>query len=238
MAKIISLWSGPRNISTAMMYSFSRREDMKVVDEPLYGHYLKVTGVSHPGRDEILESMETNPEVVWNECKEAAENSTVFLKNMGHHALDLNDEWYDEPVPVFLIRDPRDMLPSLAKVLEKPGIRDTGLPGQMEILRKVKKAGKEPVVIEGADILRNPAGMLDRLCDAIGIPFNDNMLEWPAGPIPEDGIWARYWYDQVHNSTGFNPWKPGHSHVPADLQELLEECQPYYNELKTYKLSY
>lgn len=236
MSKIISLWSGPRNISTALMYSFAQRSDMQVIDEPLYGHYLNVTDAVHPGRQEILDDMETDPVKVWEKCNATARTGNVFLKNMGHHAIELSENWFKIPEPVFLIRDPRDMLPSLAKVLDNPVLRDTGLPGQVEILEKVRSAGKKPVVIEGADILRNPADMLGKLCAALDIPNSDTMQHWTPGKLPEDGIWAKYWYDQVHKSSGFHPWKPGKSEVPSELQPLLEECIPYYTELKTLKL--
>ncbi len=236
MAGIISLWSGPRNISTALMYSFSRRSDMTVVDEPLYAHYLLKSGAEHPGREEVIATMESDPLIIWEKCREKTGEGYVFLKNMAHHAIDLPEEWYDQPIALFLIRDPHDMLPSLGKVLTQPSLADTGLEKQVRMINRMKESGKEVLVVEGADILRDPPGMLGKLCNCLGIPFEQDMLTWPAGPIPEDGIWARYWYDQVHGSTGFNAWKPPKTSVPDKLQPLLETCLPFYNELKSLKI--
>jgi len=237
MAKIISVWSGPRNISTALMYSFSRRSDMRVVDEPLYAHYLLRTGVNHPGRQEVIDSMEADPERIWKKYKDEAAVKHVFLKNMAHHAIDLPEEWFTGPIPLFLIRDPHDMLPSLGRVLENPVLRDTGLDKQLEMVHTLQAAGREVLVVEGADILKDPPGMLRILCERLEIIFEENMLSWPAGPLPEDGVWARYWYEQVHRSTGFNPWKPAVRDIPDRLKPLLDQCQPYYAELKNLKIS-
>ena len=237
MAKVISLWSGPRNISTALMYSFSRRSDISVVDEPLYAYYLVRTKVRHPGREEVIASMEKDPKKIWANCDALSNNRHVFLKNMAHHAIDLPEEWYRDATPLFLIRDPREMIPSLAKVLQNPVLRDTGLDRQVEIVRKIQQHDLEILVVEGADILRNPAPMLGKVCERLGIPYESSMLSWPAGPIPEDGVWAKYWYDQVHKSTGFKAWQPPSRNVPERLQPLLEECMPYYLELKSLKIT-
>lgn len=237
MGKIISLWSGPRNISTALMYSFAQRPDMKVVDEPLYAWYLIQTGVDHPGREEVIASMPTEQKDAWEDCKHLAGEQHVFLKNMAHHAIGLSGEWLSIPVPVFLIRDPHDMLPSLGKVLKNPQLRDTGLDRQLALVRQYQEGGHKPLVVEGADILRQPREMLSKVCDGLGLPFDERMLSWPAGALPEDGVWARYWYHQVHDSTGFRPWKPPRTDVPDTLAPLLEECLSYYKELKALKIN-
>ncbi len=238
MSKIICLWSGPRNISTALMYSFAQRSDMEVIDEPLYGYYLKKTGADHPGKEEIIDAMENDSGTVWQTCQSKSEKKNLFIKNMAHHAVDLPVEWYTNPTAIFLIRDPHDMIPSLARVLEKPAIADTGLKRQVEILDQLSQSDNMPLIIEGTDILKNPAGMLERICQKLELSFDESMLSWPAGPLPEDGIWAKYWYDQVHESTGFKQWKPSRESVPEALQPLLEECLPYYEKLKSLKLAY
>jgi hypothetical protein len=219
------------------MYSFAQRKDMKVVDEPLYGYYLSQTDADHPGKEEIMRHMILDQKAVWDKCIHKSKETSLFLKNMAHHAIDLGPAWYEIPLPLFLIRDPAEMLPSLAKVLHHPTLRDTGLAKQVELLEKMIDLKKRIIVVEGKEVLKDPAGMLFRLCEAMGIPFDDNMLSWAIGPIPEDGIWAKYWYENVHSSTGFQPARDRILPVPEKLKPLLEECQPYYERLKTFKLT-
>jgi hypothetical protein len=150
---------------------------------------------------------------------------------MAHHAMDLSDQWFAVPRPVFLIRDPREMLPSLTIQLPEANLRDTGLKRQAEMLRMFTSMEKDPLVIDSKFLLLNPEGVLKKVCDQLDIPFFEQMLSWKAGPRAEDGIWARYWYHRVHESTGFQKYTEKSIPFPEHLMPLLDECQPYYEQL-------
>jgi hypothetical protein len=233
----LSVWSGPRNVSTALMYAFRQRPDTLVVDEPLYGHYLKVTRAGHPGDDEVLAAMETDGgrvvrEVLLGPC----ERPVHFFKNMAHHLEGLDRGFLGGLTNVLLTRDPAEMLPSLARQLPNPTLRDTGLLYQIEILDHVLGEGLDPVVLDAKQLLLDPPGVLRGACDRLGIPFHEAMLRWPAGPKPEDGVWAKHWYANVHASTGFSPYKPRTGGFPSNLRPLLEESLPLYERLRGYAI--
>jgi hypothetical protein len=228
----ISVWSGPRNVSTALMYSFAQRRDTRVFDEPLYGHYLRTTGASHPGREEVMAAMECDSERVLAETILGDfDEPVIFFKNMAHHLVDLNWAFLAELTNVLLIRDPREMLPSLVNQLPQPILRDTGLDLQVKMLEFVKRRGQEVPVLDAKFLLLNPAGVLRNLCEQIGIEFQEAMLSWPAGPRREDGIWAKYWYQNLHQSTGFNRYHAKAEPFPPQLGRLLDECLPLYEDL-------
>ncbi|RMD97783.1 MAG: sulfotransferase family protein, partial [Calditrichaeota bacterium] len=225
--KRVCLWSGPRNVSTALMYAFAQREDTKVVDEPLYGHYLRVSRAKHPGRKEILAAMETDGgkvirEIILGPC----DYPVLFCKNMAHHLVGLNRTFMQYTTNVLLIRDPAEMLPSLAKNLPRPKLRDTGLKIQVEIFKELNRIGEFPPVLDARLLLLNPAGVLQELCKRIGIDFQERMLHWEPGPRPEDGPWAKYWYENLHQSTGFRPYQPKTEPFPPALLPLLKQCRP------------
>lgn len=233
----LSVWSGPRNVSTALMYAFRQRPDTVVVDEPLYGHYLKVTGADHPGDEEVLAAMDTDGERVVREVLLGpCERPVHFFKNMAHHLTHLDRAFLGGITNVLLARDPAEMLPSLAQQLPKPTLRDTGLLKQAEILDHVLSERGAPIVLDARDLLLDPRGVLRKACDRLGIPFYEGMLGWPAGPKPEDGVWARHWYANVHASTGFSPHKPKDDAFPENLLPLLEECRPLYERLRRYAI--
>jgi hypothetical protein len=228
----LSVWSGPRNISTALMYSFRQRSDTVVVDEPLYGHYLSTSDAEHPGAGEVLDAMDNDGgrvvrEVILGPC----ERPIHFFKNMAHHLPGLDPGFLDSITNVLLIRDPTEMLPSLARQLNSPTLRDTGLREQIVILDSILARGEKPIVLDARELLLDPPGVLRRACAGLGIPFEDAMLSWPDGPKPEDGVWARYWYHNVHASSGFAPYSPPEDQFPARLEPLLEECLPLYRRL-------
>ncbi len=230
------MWSGPRTVSTALMRSFENRPDTVVVDEPLYAYYLARTGIDHPGRDEIIASMPTDWRTVLTELATAplpAGASVYYQKHMTHHLLeDIDRDALTGLRHAFLIRDPRRLLTSYARVRSRPVLADLGLAQQVEIFR----AFGGPV-IDSADILRTPRPALEALCDAIGIPFHPAMLSWPGGPRPSDGVWARHWYDSVWRSTGFGPASQATTvDVPPDLAPLAAQCQPFYEELAAHRL--
>lgn len=232
---IVNLISGPRNISTALMYSFAQRKDTQVVDEPFYAHYLENTGTDHPGREQVLQAQSTDAEQVIEQLKEAAGETTVlFIKNMAHHVDGIPTTFLKDMRNVFLIRNPREMLLSFIKTIPNPTLRDTAYQQQYRLFRYVTHTLKQsPVVIDSAELLKNPPVVLRRACEKLGIPFDDTMLSWEEGAIPEDGVWAEQWYENVHHSMGFNPYTSKKGTVPERLESLLENCQNYY--IRLYK---
>lgn len=238
----IAMWSGPRNISTAMMRSFENRPDTFVCDEPLYAYYLKTTGLPHPGAEEIIAHDEND----W--CKVAdwltgpiPEGKSVFYqKHMTHHLLpEVERGWLDSLTHCFLIRDPREVLTSYLNIenLDEPSLEDLGFPQQVEIFENVRRrTGETPPVLDSRDVLEDPRGKLGALCDRLGLEFTDAMLSWPAGKRDTDGVWARHWYGSVEKSTGFQPYKPKPDQVPDHLMELYSSCLPYYETLYEHRL--
>jgi len=215
------------------MYSFAQRSDIRVVDEPLYGHYLNISGADHPGREDVLAAMHLDGDAVMQELLEqqARSNSKrLFLKHMAHHLVAMNLGFLQHTCNVFLIRDPREMLPSLAIQLPHAQLTDTGLRRQWQLLSDLQKAGQQAVILDSRELLLDPPGVLAALCEKIGLDFDENMLRWTAGSIPEDGIWAEHWYHALHHSTGFAPYVKK-SNFPDHLQALLAECTPWYERL-------
>lgn len=236
--RIISLWSGPRNVSTALMYSFAQRHDCEVVDEPLYAHYLSHVNVDHPGKKEIVATMDTDGSQVMKEQLVPGMRPLRFLKNMAHHWMGLDDSLLNHFTNIFLIRDPKEMLPSLINQITNPVLRDTGLKRQWELYQKLCEQGKPTAIIDSRELLIDPEEVLKKVCSQLNILFDPAMLSWKPGPIPEDGVWAKYWYYNVHNSCGFQSYKPKEDPFPKRLVPLLQQCEPYYNLLfdKSLKL--
>ena len=233
----LSMWSGPRNISTALMYSFRQRDDTCVFDEPLYGHYLRTSDATHPGEDEVLSVMDTDGERVVREVLLGPCNKPVlFFKNMAHHLAGLNPDFLKEVTNLLLTRDPKEMLLSLVHQLPQPVLRDTGLKEQLEVLDAVLGQGETPIVLDAKEVLLNPEGVLREVCKRLDLPFEAAMLRWPAGPKPEDGVWARHWYDNVHASTSFAPYRSKDKPFPERLHPLLDECLPLYERLVAYAI--
>lgn len=228
----INLWSGPRNVSTALMYSFAQRGDTIVVDEPLYGHYLRVADAKHPGKEDVLADMDCDGERVVRELVLGPCDAPVlFMKQMAHHLVELDRTFLAKTINVLLIRDPVQMLPSLAQNLTLPNLRDTGLAIQSDLYDQLVALGQQPPILDSKQLLLNPAGVLRRLCEEIAIPFDAQMLQWQAGARPEDGIWAKYWYKSVNQSTGFETYRPKQHPLPPRLLPLLAQCRPHYERL-------
>ena len=228
----LNVWSGPRNVSTALMYSFAQRADTRVVDEPLYAHYLRATGVEHPGREQVLASQDADgAAVVRSVVLGPCDRPVLFLKQMAHHLVELDRDFLASCANVLLTRDPRDMLPSLAENIAQPVLRDTGYAAQLSILEDLRRLGREPVVLVASELLKDPRAVLSQLCARVGLRFEEAMLSWPAGARPEDGAWAPHWYSSVHRSTGFAPWSPKDAPFPPRLRPLLAEVQPMYEQL-------
>jgi hypothetical protein len=231
----IAMWSGPRTISTALMRSWGSRADTVVIDEPLYGYYLQRTGAPHPGRDEVITTMKNEWREVIDDLTRApfpAGKSVFYAKHMTHHLLPEVDRGALGGLRhAYLIRDPRQLLASYAKVRAEPVLEDLGLVQQVEIFRMFGGP-----VVDSADILRRPERALRALCAALGVPFDPAMLSWPAGPRDTDGVWARHWYDQVWRSTGFGPYRERAAGLPPELRGLAERCLPYYEEMSAHRI--
>ncbi len=236
----LAMWSGPRNISTAMMRSWGNRADTFVSDEPLYAHYLAHTRKAHPGADEIIARYETDwRQVVAQLTGPIPGGKTIwFQKHMTHHLLPhLELDWIDRLTNCFLIRDPREMLISLLRVFPEANLADTGLRQQVSLFERVRAAGgKTPPVLDSRDVLRNPRGELSKLCAAVGVELTEAMLHWPAGRRETDGIWAKHWYGRVEQTTGFEPPLFRDDPVPEERKELLKECEDLYRTLHQHRL--
>jgi len=214
------------------MYSFAQRADARVVDEPLYGHYLRVSGATHPGRDQVISETNCDGDAVMRELMALSCDipEILFIKHMAHHLVQLDTQFLLQSRNVFLIRDPRDMLPSLTVQVPHAGLADTGLQRQWELLLELRSQGQQPVVLDSRELLLNPTNVLQGMCTQLGIDFTTSMLHWQAGPRPEDGVWAPHWYHAVHQSTGFAEYRPKDG-FPDELEPLLDECQPWYDKL-------
>lgn len=230
----VAMWSGPRNLSTALMRSFEHRADCTVVDEPLYAAYLAATGLDHPGRDEVIASQSTDWGALVRELTAGPVPTPVqYQKHMTHHVLpDLDQGALTGLRHAFLVRDPERVLTSYAKVREEPTLEDLGLPQQLALFERFGGP-----VVDAADVLRDPRGTLTALCAALGLAFDEAMLSWPAGPRDTDGVWAPHWYAGVEASTGFATSSPGgHDPLPERLAPLLERCRPFYDALAPHRL--
>ena len=231
MTKRIAMWSGPRNLSTAMMYSFAARGDARVLDEPFYAAYLAATGADHPMRDAVLASQSTDPAQVAKSLLFPVSEPVFCQKHMTHHILDhWSLDWMEDVQNVFLIRHPARVVASYVAKREAPTLDDIGFVQQARIAAMVDN----PIIVDAADIRTDPAGMLQKLCAALGIPWTARMLSWPAGGHPADGVWAAHWYGAVHRSTGFSgPEGP----LPDISDPLIDAAMPHYAALAARKLT-
>ncbi len=232
----VAMWSGPRNISTALMRAWGNRGDCAVSDEPLYAAYLAETGLDHPGRDEIVAQGQTD----WREVVSALTGPVPggqpiwYQKHMAHHLLpSMQREWIHQLANVLLIREPEAVVASYLKSRATVTPEDIGLPQQAMLFDELaERHGKAPIVIDADVFLRSPHTQLQRLCDALGVPFSDRMLQWPAGPRDSDGIWAPYWYAAVWKSTGFEPWAARRVHLEGEALRVAQACRPAYERLR------
>jgi hypothetical protein len=238
MTMPICLWSGPRNVSTALMYSFRELSGIQVIDEPLYGHYLRVTDAPHPGRNEVMQCMDCDGNRVMQSLlqqQHSAPSPRLFLKHMAHHLVELDLKFLRDTCNVLLVRDPKEMLPSLSIQLPQASLADTGLKRQWQLFSELADAGRPPQVLDSRELLLDPAIVLRSLCDQIDVDFDPEMLAWAMGPRAEDGVWAEHWYHAVHDSTGFARYQ-SKTHFPDHLQSLLDECSPWYERLYAHAL--
>lgn len=233
---ILNLISGPRNVSTALMYAFAQRTDTEVLDEPFYAVYLAKTGVPHPGAAEVMRSLPSDEVTVRRRIAAPRHKPVLFLKNMAHHLEVLNDPFIADAVNIFLIRNPAQILASYSQVIAQPVMRDIGLACQYALFSQLKQRGPQPVVIDSGLLLSDPPGVLAEVCEKCRLPFEPWMAHWPAGPKPYDGVWARYWYQNVHRSTGFESRATTSPPLAPHLEELLGEATAYYEKLLPFAL--
>ena len=236
----IAMWSGPRNISTAMMRAWENRDDTAVSDEPLYGHYLKATGLPHPGAEEIMAAQDTD----WRRVIASITGPVPggrpiwYQKHMTQHLLpEIDTVWLGSLRHCFLIRSPEAVLASYARTRPDVVADDLGFLQQERIFAQVReRLGSVPPVLDSVDVLANPETLLRRLCAALDVPFSQSMLHWPAGPRDSDGVWCRYWYATVERSTGFAPPVATQPDLSPPLREIADVCRPAYEALYRHRV--
>lgn len=236
----IAMWSGPRNLSTALMRSFGARADAHCIDEPFYAAYLKLTGLDHPMRAEILAAHENDPDAVAHHLSQWPPPKPIFYqKHMTHHMVaGVPRDWMANVRNTFLIRHPARVLASYARKMEAVSLEAIGFPQQAELFDQASDlTGDAPIVIDSDDVLRDPARVLNALCAGVGIAYEPAMLSWAPGPKPEDGAWAPHWYDAIWSSTGFAaPEDKPLPNLPTDLARVCEQAMPIYERLAKFKL--
>jgi hypothetical protein len=235
----LAMWSGPRNLSTAMMYAFAQRPDFAVVDEPFYGPYLRLSGLKHPMQDEILASRPEDAAEVEQDLLGPIPQGKyhAYHKHMCQHMIDSMPRGFmAQSVNVFLIRHPARVVASFAKAFPGLSDADIGFDSQADLFDHVQSLGQTPVVIDSADIRNDPAKALRGLCEAIGLTFDPAMLKWPSGPKDYDGAWAPHWYASVHASTGFAGPEGPLPELSGDLADLVARALPAYRRLEAVKL--
>ena len=237
----LAMWSGPRNISTAMMRAWENRGDCVVVDEPLYAHYLAQTGLDHPGREAVIAAGETDwRKVAARLVGPVPEGKAIwYQKHMTHHLLPhMGREWLGALTHVFLIRDPREVLLSYIRSRPRVTAEDIGVLQQLEIFEYVQQLqGITPPVIEADGFLKAPATQLRALCERLDIAFTPRMLSWPPGPRASDGVWAPHWYAAVLRSTGFEPYRERDRRVAPEFRAIIDEVMPAYETLFAQRLA-
>jgi hypothetical protein len=235
----IAMWSGPRNLSTAMMRAFSSRPDCAVSDEPFYAAYLAATGITHPMNAEVLASQpQDSHRVAADMLGPVPGGKTVwYQKHMAHHMIDgFPLDWMDDVTNVFLLRSPERVLASYAQKREDVALRDIGFAEQAMLFDRVaERTGEAPVVVDSEDVRRDPRGTLSALCAAIDLDFTEAMLNWPKGQHPDDGVWAPHWYGAIFDTTGFAPPDDKAITLPDHLRSIADEARPYYERMAGFK---
>ena len=235
----IAMWSGPRNLSTAMMYSFGNRADCAVMDEPFYAAYLKQTGIQHPMREEILAAHEADAGKVVAQITGSIPGDLphVYQKHMPQHMVEgLPTDWAVDFKNVFLLRHPARVVASFSAKYDATTLHDTGFVQQAQLFDDMSKSGPRPLVIDSHDIRANPRKMLQALCAALALDWDERMLAWPAGGRKEDGIWARHWYGAVHKSTGFAGPEGDLPQLTGNAAEIVDAAMPHYEKLKAFAI--
>ena len=239
MSTNIAMWSGPRNISTAMMYAFGNRPDCEAWDEPFYAFSLVHHGNDHPMRDEIIAANDSDWNSLVRRCTAPSSLPVFYQKHMTHHMLPGYDRsWIKGLVNAFLIREPERVLASYTQKWADVTLRDIGFVEQAEIFDMVAEhLGHAPPVVNADDVLNDPEGVLTKLCTACGISFDRAMLSWNAGPKSFDGNWAPHWYNAVWKSTGLSKPEPKHVELPGALQKIADAARPYYEKMRPFRIT-
>ena len=236
----LAMWSGPRNISTALMRAWENRRDCVVWDEPLYGHYLDATGIDHPGAKEIIAAHGTDAAAIIARCTGAIPDgkSIFYQKHMTLHLLPtLPRDWLNQLTNCFLLREPEAVIASYSAVREEATLDDIGFIQQSELFDYVADiTGSEPVIIDSREFLQAPEAMLHALCDQLKLSFDPAMLSWPAGPRDSDGVWGKYWYESVWKSTGFAPYQARSYDLSPKNKKIADAARPYYEQLYQHRL--
>ncbi len=236
----IAMWSGPRNISTALMRAWENRDDCVVWDEPLYGYYLDATGIPHPGAVEVIADQGTDAAtIVARCCGPIPEGKKIFYqKHMTLHLLpQLDRDWLASLINCFLIREPEAVIASYAAVRSEATLDDIGFVQQAELFEFVRDlTGEVPIVIDSREFLLEPESMLRAICAHLDIEFRPQMLSWPAGQRDSDGVWAKYWYDSVWKSTGFAAYREKSYNLGDKDRKIASQARPYYESLYQYRL--
>jgi hypothetical protein len=228
--KYLHLISGPRNISTALMYSFAQRSDTLVVDEPFYAMYFSKTDVDHPGKADVLKAQSGDEEKVKSEVFSKHSKPVYFIKNMAHHIEVMGDRHFlSKCINIFLIRNPKQIIASYAQVIEKPVMRDIGIEYEWKLFDELNDP--KSIVLDSGLLLENPESVLKQVCERAGIAFEKQMLTWQSGQKPYDGIWAPHWYANVHKSSGFEKQQTSERALPDQLKPLAEQADVYYKKL-------
>ena len=228
----IYMWSGPRNLSTALMRSFENREDTEVWDEPLYAYYLKETKKNHPLAKDIINTYETNINKLILKITKKNNKKNIYQKHMSHHILSKTPiDWIIKGINCFLIRNPKDVIQSYIKKNQLYNIDDIGFTMQIKLFNLIKETGIKPIIINAEDLSLNPRKVLVKLCENLHIPFSENMLNWPKGKRNTDGIWEKIWYQNVQSSTKFEKLKINKNNIPNKYQNIYVECMDIYKKL-------
>ena len=231
----IAMWSGPRNISTAMMRAWENRADTAVVDEPFYACYLSHSGIVHPMQQQVLASQSHDWQQVIDQVLKAplqGQQTIQYQKHMTQHMLtEVDAAWFSSLRHAFLIRHPAEVVASYGRKRGSVTADDVGFARQTELYQLALSSGANPAIVDGADVLRAPAAMLRKLCQHLQVPFDDNMLSWPAGTRDSDGVWAAHWYNKVEQSTGFAAYSPKQLKLNQQQQDVVDQCLPYYQAM-------
>jgi len=240
MTKTIAMWSGPRNISTAMMRAFENRSDTCVSDEPLYAHYLYHTGCPHPGASEVIESQSTDWSQLTTELIQPPQSGHPiwYQKHMTHHLLaGRSVDWIGRLTNCFLIRDPEAVVSSYTRTRDDATLEDLGYPQQLALFQRIwEETGETPLVLDARDVLMDPRAALAHLCRHVGIIMSEEMLTWPAGPRDSDGVWGPHWYANVCQSTGFQPYQPKVSAYHPRFAPIVAAARPMYAALARHRV--
>jgi hypothetical protein len=218
------------------MYSFAQRNDTTVADEPFYALYLSKSGALHPGRAEVLASQSADEVTVKAQLASGAGKPVLFIKNMAHHIEVMSTPFIENAINIFLIRDPKQIIASYAQVIDRPVMRDIGIEYQYNLFKQLEKKGRQPVVLDSGLLLEDPRSVLEQLCHRCAIGFQAAMLAWKAGPKSYDGVWAPYWYDNVHQSIGFKKQQTSDRPLPHHLDDLYQQARGYYEKLLPFSI--